>query len=120
MDYKMHDVVAVKRTHKDPDKTYYGGTTRGVIVSFDENSVSIKNPFGLVEDFKLGEEGDYTVTVNPFSEIEYKEEIIRAVESKKKDLERIERDLKDVTEWFHIFTNEISFFEKIIRFASKK
>lgn len=112
---RIHDVVMVKRTYTDPDKSWYGGEYIGVIIALDEESITIKNERGDEATYKKGVDGDYTTTISLYSEIEFRNKIEKAIKSQNNYIDQALEKLDEITKWQHDFLNDVSLFARLTR-----
>lgn len=113
-DIKIHDCIEIVKKHTDPAKTYYGGTYHGIVVAIGLDLV-VKNSHGDQEAYK--EDADYTYTYSQYSEIEFLNEIKKAIQRKEKDLIQEQETLEDMREWHDAVKYDLTILGRIYQFV---
>jgi hypothetical protein len=114
MQHNLHDVVRVQQTHKE--HSWRNNVVTGVVICFDEKKVEVKDRYGITTEVDLLDE-NYTLEVIAYSEVQFKEDIIKAIAEKKKALGEAEDELAQAMAWQHVFTYEVSVLGKLMRTA---
>lgn len=117
-DIKIHDVVSVTKKHLDPSKSYYGGTSVGVVIMLSGNELVIKDKYGREEEIDLAD-SDYSFSFGEFSEIQFLSDIEKSVEEQRKNINELTEKRNSTIDWHRKFKNEISLFGKLARIFRK-
>lgn len=122
MDYKpaVHDTVRIVKNEKGKEENYWGRSVyTGVVMSANEEEVTIKNSNGETVDVPLQLE-KYNITIDPFSEIEFEEEIEKSLKvAQQRIQEYIDAEAR-IRAWQLVYTTKVTLLGKLFKMVKDR